>query len=687
MRVFCRRNENMFNLTSNIKKCFLFSYLVLSILGLSFNAQAEEAPVDGRTRAARFDELKPDVNFNLVKDLKKSYIPNSVVIKLSENGIKKIENRLPQLLTEMKLLEGEFEPKSFTLEELDLKKIKETVPDQYKRYFTLGINLLKRFLKIAIDKINVELDLGKLGYSLKISKINLESLPSGDPNAALLHIKLVISDLEVKLDPLDINLKFTNGLNSSDNLGNTIMVNSSQIKAGLNVPLELDLVVQLKVEDGKMKLSINEMTENFKQVDLTMNLGNVFLPTDPMIPRRNPKYISLIEDEKLRQKVMDDIEENNLTPIVEELIRIRLDEIKNILHESIANKTFQEDLNNISSDYANTFAEMGMYIPEVFASTRGDLGPKIIAGMKMGSFGYSNPNSFNVSLNGFVESELKHFDSEMIQLISPSEKNKEVEEMNRLSQSNLSLLVGSDFVTRYMQINFEHGVFNDMNFTNFGVQVTLLDLPVITYLTEKDLKEEEIEPDPDSVYIKSSSKVNVHFGNNFFNLNLIKSFLPSLQANMSGEAILKLKYIGKNSFSIFLQKIKKGKLLSVGEHNELKESAPENQEEDGFFARNFKRFTSLLSLDSFQENEIVKGLRENVFDKVNNAIKNNSVSINAIELLGLDTENRDHLQLLPEKLLGLPVLIKKVEAQGPNHLRLDINFEEMNKTTQVEAVK
>ncbi len=602
-----------------------------------------------------FGEFQPTIKFlDSLKDLKKHPLKNAVIMRISPEGLKKINKKLPSMLKGMNVDEGQWEAQNFDLGTYQISDLEEMVSQDLKPYFIVAKLFLINLIESPIHTISPQIKISDLNYSFEVSDIALNPLEQKADGSIAFGVRASIKNIKIKMNSGLILPTLKNSRAKEISWG-SIGADEITTTIGLKNPLIIDSTLSIQFDrNEKILLSFDTMKTNLESTDLSMNIKNISWEKLTSTPKTTKR--------KLNKQELKEMEQNKraLNTAVQQFIKNNLMDAKIHIDKLIEESKFKEAFGNISTDISNQYTEFGMAIPELFMQDSNHKNqPQIVAGLKMQRMQMTKKQSLLVFLNGFIESteQRKNYDLSGLKLVTSEEKGGALNELVNQSTSDLSLLIGSDFISRYFQINHKNGILENLNLRGYDIKFTLLENPKLEFMSAEDVTKEKLPNVKNRVYVKSTGLMD---------LDLSESkhwFLPDKQA-IKGTVLLSLDYINKNRFSLNLHRIDAGDLMSEAEVQAVlktSQTTPSSKDKRNSW---WNQILNKLSPTGAIKSVVIPGINSTL----------SRIPVNLISTLALEKDGQESVQLFPDQLLGLPTLIQSIAPQGQDHLKIEFSL-------------
>lgn len=590
-----------------------------------------------------------------LENISKNYLNDSMRLQITEKGLETIKKTTPNLVRKIGLNNGNLESYKININEIPINKLssyKDFISEEYQPLIPLIPILLKNIFEITIDSFSPNLMLNDLSYKFDLSQLNLNLIPGGNPNELVFDLEIEVSkiDLSLNLAKLEIVTKSSTKKINPLKLGRFDLKNLKTTIATKN-PLKLKARVLInKTQNENIKLSFQSLETNISKTDYKFEFKN--LDWTQLYNNPQEKQAKNVKQPR-EQKKIEDAAFASFNKLAQEFVSSRLTIIINKLSDSIKKGEFSETLNTIASEISNQYTEVGTNFPEIFSksnnhnSTESSHSNDVLVGLNLNTMNFSKKSSGSNSIFFYFDSFLEgHSNKKYSDPIITEDNNKENALSNFISNSeendsnknDATLLVSTDLIRRYFQINFENDAFTNLNFKDFKFSITLKDNPKLKILSPHEYNSYGIQrAGKNSLYILAESLVEVDLRNYDF----IPIFIE--KAVTKGTVLISLDYVGRNSFQLFLHKILQAELISA----------------DGE-APSFIKTTAFNRAISFANERIY--------------LKN---PLDLVTTLSLAHDDKKSFQLLPLSILDMPILISSISPsiETSELIKIDLSFE------------
>ncbi len=596
----------------NIQTRKLKLYFISLLLFLSAQGLTETTRVN-----SQLENWSPELQFRQqLETINKNYLNNAMTVKVTPSGFSKLKTKIPQILKNQNLNQNTQPNLTMNLGSFKMDQLKSLTQGKLKNFVILLKPMLENIFKVSLDQVSPVVQFENLFYSFDLSKLDLQIKNTKNENEIILSLNIEVSDIILRWDSANItpNAEGISHAVPTPSLGSFKLI-KAETKMALKRPFTLkgDIHVSQN-EDKKIQLGLNDLTMNLNKVDLNFDFKQI-------------QWKQLTESNKEQIDALNELAQS--------FLKEDLPIVVSSIQTAISNGKLATLFNGQASEFAHQYTEVGTTIPEVFTKKDSDTNKDtIIAGFNLKAMKFINDSLF-LGFNSFIESSSNNYP--LLSNINDEKKTKSLKNFISTTDAktdksaDLTLLVSTDLIRRYFQINFEHKVFSNLNFEDYHTTVDILDAPKVKVLSKDEYKKYNITPRTNSIYLISSSLINLDLTNSRL------ATLPLRSIQVAGTVLLSLNYISDNKFTLLLEQI-------------LDASLPK---ENFIIRTSFS--TATLQFNRFLNNH----------------------AINLMSSLSLVKNQRGVFQMLPDSMLGIPTLIKTIapSAESPEMLLIDMSFD------------
>lgn len=574
--------------------------------------------------------LQPLFRGTVLDNIHKNYIPKTVTLEVTPSGLQKINGYIPAVVRESKMDKGNLGSYAFGTKSVKLEKLADLVPkdlDTLKPIVKMFIaNIIESALRGASHQIQIE----DINYNIDLQDVQLSLDPSSKQDNVIFNVNIALKNFSVDVRSIlykeDPKHPFIGDINISK-------LKTAQAK--VSNPLQIVAKVKMFFDaQYKMGLHFYEIKDNFDKLNLDVSFESI--RWENLTAKRDAKGKLLLNDKesKSNQKVLNDS--------LKTALKQHLKSIQMQVHKHIAHNTFAEEINSTATEIMARYTEIGLKLPSLFVQDEVNSAQDIYAGFLFKNLGFIN-QSLILQMDGFVESGIKNIPMS-VELVDPFNSAPYASFLFNKTKADTRILLNAEFINRYLQINFENGLLNDLYLDEKFSDFTFVESPRVEVMTQYELRDAQIHQDPNILYVKGTGTIKLDLNDSD------KKEQVSNLVTVKGTVLMSFKHVGDNSFQVLIHHIYSSSLVTL-------------EKEEPSLGKKISNFFS---------DGVAEYVKNTVTEKLNTRLKKEP--INLISTLNLTEKDQDSVKILPSEILGLKVKFQSITPLSKDLLSIELEY-------------